>query len=79
MYRSSTFADSSLSPVRGEDIGPSDPDFILRNKWLDNSPRMSKLRDHRQRRLMSKLEVNNFLNFIRNEVYKAFSNFQIAI
>jgi hypothetical protein len=60
MYRSSTVFDNSLSPVRGEEVpvAPANPEFILKNKWLDNSPRMSRLREHRQRRLMNKLEVN---------------------
>lgn len=60
MYRSSTVFDDSLSPVRGEEVppppAPANPEFILKNKWLDNSPRMSRLREHRQRRLMNKLE-----------------------
>jgi len=58
MYRSSTVFDNSLSPVRGEEVpvAPANPEFILKNKWLDNSPRMSRLREHRQRRLMNKLE-----------------------
>jgi hypothetical protein len=36
----------------------NDPQTILRLKWLDNSPRMSRLREHRQKRLESRLEVN---------------------
>jgi hypothetical protein len=34
-----------------------EPDNILRMKWLDNSPRMSRLRDHREKRLINRLEV----------------------
>lgn len=35
-----------------------DPSEIgLKQKWLDNSPRMSKLREHRQKRLLNRLEV----------------------
>ena len=29
----------------------------LKQKWLDNIPRMSKLREHRQKRLLNRLEV----------------------
>ena len=35
----------------------NEPEAILRLKWLDNSPRMSRLREHRQKRLVNKLEV----------------------
>lgn len=57
MYRASTVYDTSLSPVRGGDeFDPANPENILRSKWLDNSPRMSRLREHRQRRLINKLE-----------------------
>lgn len=34
-----------------------DPDASLRLKWMDNSPRMSRLREHRQKRLINRLEV----------------------
>lgn len=59
MYRASTiFDNSSLSPVRGgEEYDVANPESILKTKWLDNSPRMSRLREHRQRRLINKLEV----------------------
>lgn len=33
-----------------------DPDASLRLKWMDNSPRMSRLREHRQKRLINRLE-----------------------
>lgn len=35
---------------------PMDQETVLRLKWTDNSPRMSRLRDHRQKRLVNKLE-----------------------
>ena len=38
-----------------------DPDASLRHKWMDNSPRMSRLREHRQKRLINRLEVSDFL------------------
>lgn len=63
---------SALSPTRDEretstsrflaayDPSKYDPltetENLLRLKWLDNSPRMSRLREHRQKRLMNKLE-----------------------
>ncbi len=34
-----------------------DTDATLRAKWMDNSPRMSRLREHRQKRMISRLEV----------------------
>jgi hypothetical protein len=42
---------------------PTESEIGLKLKWLDNSPRMSRLRDHRQKRLINKLEVtlNNFI------------------
>ena len=62
----------SPSPVREtSDYGYSihenaeilDPnDIVLKQKWLDHSPRMSKLREHRQKRLINKLEVNKLIN-----------------
>lgn len=39
-----------------DDYEPVDSEDLLRLKWLDNSPRMSRLRDHRQKRLINKLE-----------------------
>ncbi len=44
-----------------DDYEPVDSEDLLRLKWLDNSPRMSRLRDHRQKRLINKLEVNGRL------------------
>lgn len=41
-----------------DDYEPVDSEDLLRLKWLDNSPRMSRLRDHRQKRLINKLEVS---------------------
>jgi hypothetical protein len=35
---------------------PLESEVLLRLKWMDNSPRMSRLRDHRQKRLTNKLE-----------------------
>jgi hypothetical protein len=40
----------------------TEPDAVLRLKWLDHSPRMSRLREHRQKRLSNKLEVMNFFS-----------------
>lgn len=37
-----------------------DTEALLRLKWMDNSPRMSRLRETRRRRLINKLEVNIF-------------------
>lgn len=34
-----------------------DTEALLRLKWMDNSPRMSRLRETRRRRLVNKLEV----------------------
>jgi hypothetical protein len=48
-----------------DDYEPVDSEDLLRLKWLDNSPRMSRLRDHRQKRLINKLEVIA-LNFCGN-------------
>lgn len=36
---------------------PPSPDEILKLKWIDNSPRMTRLRDHRNKRLLNRLEV----------------------
>ena len=33
------------------------PEDFLRYKWLDNTPRMSRIRDHRNKRLINRLEV----------------------
>jgi hypothetical protein len=56
---------SSQSPIRESrepshflDYEPNEADVILKLKWMDNSPRMSRLREHRQKRLMNRLEVN---------------------
>lgn len=65
-------SESSSSPIRGNDRLTVDvedelgvdlssydvnaPEAILRLKWLDNSPRMSRLREHRHKRLQNKLE-----------------------
>ena len=62
----------ALSPTRDERetstsrfLASYDPltetENLLRLKWLDNSPRMSRLREHRQKRLMNKLEVRSDL------------------
>ena len=61
---------SSPSPIRdnleyGSNIHDSadliDPaEIVLKHKWLDNSPRMSKLREHRQKRLINRLEVKKY-------------------
>ena len=60
---------ASESPVREETIAPSrysqmpedyeirDAEAVLRSKWMDNSARMQRLREHRQKRLINKLEV----------------------
>ncbi|RNA39436.1 hypothetical protein BpHYR1_039328 [Brachionus plicatilis] len=53
---------SSQSPVRDEPTLNDyfydfyDPDQALKSKWLDNSPRMSRMRENRQKRLINKLE-----------------------
>lgn len=36
-----------------------DTEALLRLKWMDNSPRMSRLRETRRRRLVNKLEVRS--------------------
>ena len=56
--RSSSVAYNNSYPIRDESFYDFyDPDAFLRLKWLDNSPRMSRLRDHRQKRLINRLEV----------------------
>lgn len=37
-----------------------DTEALLRLKWMDNTPRMSRLRESRRRRLINKLEVTLF-------------------
>jgi len=52
---------SSQSPIRDDRYLNDyyeyyDPDQVLKIKWLDNSPRMSRMRENRQKRLVNKLE-----------------------
>lgn len=72
----------SHSPVRdnseyGYSIHDSndlfDPtDIVLKQKWLDNSPRMSKLRDHRQKRLLNKLEQFELWDIEQEQKHKQY-------
>jgi hypothetical protein len=47
------------APIVGSFYEPLDQETFLRMKWVDNSPRMSRLRDHRTKRQINKLEVNS--------------------
>ncbi len=74
MQRSHSEHESTLEKDPGhflsnyiDDYEPADSEDLLRLKWLDNSPRMSRLRDHRQKRLMNKLEVSIFQKFLKKE------------
>ena len=70
---------SSQSPIRESrepshflDYEPNEADVILKLKWMDNSPRMSRLREHRQKRLMNRLEVNLngvFLSWVSSNLF----------
>lgn len=60
-YASNRSNHSSQSPVRDESYLNDelcDQDVTLRLKWMDNSPRMSRIRENRQKRLINKLEVD---------------------
>lgn len=65
-FRQVRSTQSSQSPVRDDPNSSDyfydfyDPDQSLRTKWLDNSPRMSRIRENRQKRLINKLEVRIF-------------------
>lgn len=64
-YEPRTNQSSSQSPVRDEQYLAYeqlyDPDMNLRLKWMDYSPRMSRIRENRQKRLINKLEVKYFI------------------
>lgn len=63
-FRQARSTQSSQSPIRDDPTSHDyfcdfyDPDQSLRSKWLDNSPRMSRIRENRQKRLINKLEVS---------------------
>jgi hypothetical protein len=44
---------------RYEYDNPRNPDDMLRLKWIDNGPRMSRIREHRNKRLINRLEVKS--------------------
>lgn len=50
----------------------TNPDAVLRLKWLDNSPRMSRLREHRQKRLHNKLEQFELWDIEQSQKQKQF-------
>ena len=55
---------------------------FLKYKWMDNTPRMNRIRDHRNKRLMNRLEVCYIYLYIsktKNELLSIYSNLNYGI
>ena len=76
--RDELFVERQRYPPMPDDYEPADPEVILRLKWMDNSARMQRLREHRQKRLINKLEVFFFQHIKTKKLFRLifFTNFE---